>query len=210
MPKRSKRIVGILDIKNLNTVPDLVNRGTLVSQCMGNNATMYPNPSPALSVVENLIADLNKAEALVLTRVAGATAQRDVVFNDLFDALQSELYYVQTLADQAASDEEAIALITTAGFIVRAPIVRTKAPLSAKNTLTSGTVQLVAKSLGKRASYIWQWSVDGINWNDIGVTTKASTRVSNLTPATIVKFRVKAIDSKNEGSWSQPISLIVN
>jgi hypothetical protein len=79
-----------------------------------------------------------------------------------------------------------------------------------KQGSVSGTAKITAVSAGHRASYEWQYSVDGgKTWVPAAVTLKASTTVAGLAPGATAQFRYRPVTKTGEGDWSQAVSLIV-
>jgi hypothetical protein len=83
-------------------------------------------------------------------------------------------------------------------------------------TLTSypvraaGRRKLVTALAGKRASYEWQYSVDGgKTWVAAPATLQAKTSVAGLAAGTTVQFRYLAVTKAGQGDWSPAVSLLV-
>jgi hypothetical protein len=70
--------------------------------------------------------------------------------------------YVQTLADASVADGSGI--ILGAGMAVRKTAVRPPRTFTATQEAVTGTVKLEAAAAAKRASYNWQYSLDGKTW----------------------------------------------
>jgi hypothetical protein len=86
---------------------------------------------------------------------------------------------------------------------------RTKGELTVRQGAVSGSADLFAKSAGDRASYHWQYGLDGETCTTLPQTTQAETTVSGLTPGTRYLFRVRALSVGGLGDWSDVVSLIV-
>ena len=81
---------------------------------------------------------------------------------------------------------------------------------SAVQGAVNGTAKLVTASAGPRASYEWQYSVDGgKTWVAALATLQAKTTVTGLTSGTTVEFRYLAVTRTGQGDWSAPVSLLV-
>jgi hypothetical protein len=88
---------------------------------------------------------------------------------------------------------------------VRAPRV-----FAAKPGIVSGAVKLATASAGHRASYDWEYSIDGgKTWVAMPSTLQARTTLSGMVPGATVMFRYRAVIKTGEGDWSQPTSLLV-
>jgi hypothetical protein len=79
----------------------------------------FLTPAPALATVTAAIADLQTAETAALARTKGAAATRNAKRAALVTLLQSLRMYVQSIADQSASVENAPAIIQSAGIGVK-------------------------------------------------------------------------------------------
>jgi hypothetical protein len=177
-----------------------------VAAAMTNNPAL-PSPTFPIATLQADLLALDTANALVLTRTKGAAEARDdklaVVRADL-DYLRA---YVQQVAD--ANPTEAEAIIERAGMSVQKPSVHTKGELVAKQGAVSGSVRLVAKSAGDRASYDWQYGTDAKSWTVALPTLQAKTDIEGLTPATLYYFRVRSLTKAGVGDFSQVVSLVV-
>ena len=71
-------------------------------------------------------------------------------------------------------------------------------------------MKVVAPAAARRASYDWEYSVDGgKTWVAVPHTLQARTTVTGLPTLTTVQFRYFATVKEGEGTWSQPISILV-
>ena len=200
------RPVAILSLPK--KVPALITHAqAIVSAMTGNPA--FPSPAPALAALVTAIEDLQTAETAALSRVKGAVAVRNEKRAALVTLLEQEKSYVQTTAD--ANLETATSVIESAHIGVRKIPVHKPRTFEALQGAVSGSAKLVAKSAGARASYEWQYSIDGgKTWVPAPVTLQAKTTITGLTPATSVMFRYRPVTKKGEGDWSQTLSLLVH
>ena len=74
---------------------------------------------------------------------------------------------------------------------------------------TSGTVILIARSVGRKATYDWQYSIDGVDWTSVEQTHDAETTISGLAAATRYSFRFRAWEAEGLGEWSRVVSVVV-
>jgi hypothetical protein len=209
MATPNKRPKAVLAVTNPQKTGNFIVGARTVVLDIGNNTTLFATPTPTLASVTTAITNLETAEALAHTRVAGSVAARDLKYDVLLKAMHGLLNYVQNLADNAADIPTAISIINASGFGLRNAPVRTKAPLAAKKGAVSGTVNLVAMSAGPRASYNWRKSNDTITWMDLPPTLQAKTTVAGLTVASTVYFQYRAITKTGAGDWSQSVSILV-
>jgi hypothetical protein len=110
-----------------------------------------PSPTPTLADFEAHIDAAAAASALVLIGPIGSAAQRDARFAAVQSDLEQLRTYVQRVAD--GSPGEARAIVESAGMSVKRPGLHDKPPLAVKAGLVSGSVVVVAKAAGDRATY---------------------------------------------------------
>jgi hypothetical protein len=177
-----------------------------VVAAMTNNPS-FPSPNPALAVIEADDAELDAAEALVLTRAHGKAKARDVKLAVLRDDLEHLRAYVQEVAD--LDPTTAASVVESAGMSVKGPPTRNKEPFVAKQGGVPGSAHLVAKAVAKRASYEWQVSADGTNFTTARTTIQAETTLTGLAPGRLYYFRVRPGTKAGLGNFSQVISFYV-
>jgi hypothetical protein len=177
-----------------------------VAAAMTDNPAL-PSPTFPIATLQTDLLALDAAEALVLTRAKGTAESRDDKLAAVRADLDSLRAYVQQVAN--ANPAEAEAIIERAGMSVQKPSVHTKGELVAKQGSVSGSVRLVAKSAGDRASYDWQYGTDAKNWTAALPTLQAKTDIEGLVPATLYYFRVRPLTKAGVGDFSQVVSLIV-
>jgi hypothetical protein len=129
--------------------------------------------------------------------------------------LETERSYVQTLCD--ASPGKAAAIIEAVGMAVAIAPARNDPILKVTGGMQSGTVALYASAavlLGRRAKkafYNWQWTTDGGKvFTTAPSTPHANTMIANLTPLTMVGFRVSITDGSGPGEWSHVVTVLVH
>jgi hypothetical protein len=210
MAKSPKRPLAALMMKQLLIIGNFILKAKAIVLNIGNNPLIFVTPSPTLASVTTHIGNLETAETLAATRAIGTAAARDLKYGVVLDDLHLLLNYVQNTADAAPNYETAISIIQASGFSVKVNGKFIKPPLAAKNGKVSGTVNVVAKSAGKRASYNWQYSNNnGTAWIDLPATLVAKTMVTGLTPTNHLLFRMRSITKEGISGWSDPVSLIV-
>jgi hypothetical protein len=197
----------VASLKLPGTVPALITYAQGIVKGMTGN-TAFPTPSPSLPTVTAAINDLQTAETAALARTKGAVATRNEKRIALASLLQLQRAYIQSVADAAA--ENAPSIIQSAGIAVRKTPVRAPRVFEAKPGALSGTVKLVAPAAARRASYDWEYSIDGAkSWVAVPGTLQARTTVTGLTPVSTVQFRYCAVTQTGQGDWSAPVSLLV-
>ena len=172
------------------------------------NNPAFTSPTPTLAVVAAAITALQTAESAALARTKGAATARNDRRAELVTLLQQLKGYVQATAD--ADAENGAAIIQSSGLALKKETVHKPRVFGAAQGAVSGTVKLVTASVAHRASYDWEYSLDGgKTWVLTAGTLQAKTSIPGLPPATTVLFRVRATTKTGDGDWSQPVSLIV-
>ena len=188
-------------------VPALISyANSLVTAMTGN--TSFPTPAPTLAAIAAAITALQTAQSAAIARTKGAVVARNDKQAALVGLLQELKAYIQKTAD--ADTDNGSAIIQSAGVAVRKTPVRKPRVFSAVQGAVNGTAKLVTASAGPRASYEWQYSVDGgKTWVAALATLQAKTTVTGLTSGTTVEFRYLAVTRTGQGDWSAPVSLLV-
>jgi hypothetical protein len=197
----------LASLKLPTPVPALITYAQGIVKAMTANAA-FANPTPTLAAVTSAISDLQTAETATLARTKGAAAVRNEKKTALVTLLQQLRGYVQAEAD--ANVETGASTIQSAGLAVRKTPVRPPRVFAAKPGDVSGAVKLVAAAAAHRASYEWEYSIDGgKTWVIAPATLQAKTTLSGLTAGTTVQFKYRPVTKTGEGDWSQVVSLIV-
>jgi hypothetical protein len=188
-------------------VADLIAYGTGVVHAMTNNPA-FPAPVPALAAISAAVSDLQAAETVALTRVKGAAAARNDKRAVLVSLLQQLRGSVQAVAD--ATPENGATIIQSAGLGVRKTVVRATRVFEVKPGPLSGTAAATTTVAARRASYEWEYSVDGgKTWVSAPVTLKSKATITGLPVGTVVQFRSRAVTKSGEGDWGQVVSMLV-
>jgi hypothetical protein len=168
----------------------------------------FPNPTPSLAAVTQAIDDLQNAETATLARTKGAATTRNDKRAALVVLLQELRGYLQVTAN--ASADNGASIIESAGVAVRKAPTRRARAFAAKPGAVSGSAKVVAVSAGRRASYEWQYSIDGgKTWIAAPVTLQAKTTIAGFAPGATAQFRFRAVTKTGEGDWSQTASLVI-
>ena len=115
---------------------------------------------------------------------------------------------MQAIAD--ATPENGATIIQSAGIAVRKVPLRATRVFGAKPGLVSGSAKLTATIAARRASYDWEYSIDGgKTWVSAPSTLQAKTTITGLPVGTSVLFRYRTLTKTGEGDWSQGLSLLV-
>ena len=209
MANSNKRPLAAFRISAYRRIADFILKVRNIVLNIGNDPVLFPAPTPDLLTVTTNVDDLEAAEALAQTRAAGTAAARDQKYELVLDNVHGLQNYVQNLADNAADELAAIALIEASGFSLKVRGVFVRPPLEARNGNEPGTVDLIARGGGPRTAHEWQSSNNLINWTGITPTIKAKTMVAGLVKLTTLYFRHRVIRSEGPEPWSQPVSIVV-
>jgi hypothetical protein len=197
----------IASLKLPRKVPALITYAQGIVKAMTGNPS-FPSPNPALAAVNDAVNELQAAETAALARTKGAVATRNEKRTVLIRLLEQLKAYVQTVAD--ANADSGASIVQGAGMGMRKTTVRGAHVFGAKAGPVSGSAKVVAATAARRASYEWEYSVDGgKTWVTAPTTLQAKTMVTGLTPGATVQFRYRPVTKSGEGDWSQPTSLIV-
>jgi hypothetical protein len=189
------------------SVPAIISYAQSVLAAMTNNPN-FPTPIPALTEVSAAITALQTAEAAALSRVKGAVVTRNDKKAALVALLQELRGYVQKTAD--ANADSSANIITSAGLPMKKTPVRKPRAFTAKQGAVSGSVEVIAVSAARRASYEWQYSTDGgKTWIEAPPSLQAKTTISGLPVASTVQFRFRSVVKAGPSDWSLPTSLLV-
>ena len=98
-------------------------------------------------------------------------------------------------------------IIASAGLLQKKVVAINIPPLSAKKGVAAGTMILRRKA--KRGfMYLFQQSADGVTWETIVTSTKATTLVGGLTPLKLYWFRAALIKGAIQGDFTNPVSYV--
>jgi hypothetical protein len=167
----------------------------------------FPSPKPTLADFEAHIDAAAAANAFVLIGPIGSAAQRDARFAAVQTDLEQLRAYVQRVAD--ASTGEARAIIESAGMNVKRPGLHDKPLLAVKVGPVSGSVVVVAKAAGDRATYEWQYSRTGEPWIDVSPTRQAKKVLKGLVPGGVYQVRVRAVTLRGRSDFGDAVSFMV-
>jgi hypothetical protein len=179
--------------------------------------TFFPSPNPTLQVFSGQIVITDKAQVAAAQGGKGMAAARDVQLGLLAGMMDSELVYIQSIAD-AANPDESVAILHAGGVEVAGVAVRTKAVLTVTQAQPSGPVVLEANArvllgddLRRKHFFSWEYTTNGgQTFVAMPSTPDASTTMTGLAPLTTVGFRVAVTTTKSGmGPWSQVVTIFV-
>ena len=133
-----------------------------------------------------------------------ATALLHQAEDDWCDKMRLMARYV----DRKANGDSAI--ILGAGFnIAKQPASPARPEFSAEQGEKSGSAYIQRKRVTGAHAYIWQQSLDGINWTTVQTTAQASVELTGLTALTKYWFRVAVVTVTGTSDFSEPVTLVV-
>ncbi len=196
-------------LKMSHKVKDLITFAHSVATAMGANASIFPSPSPTLGAFQADIDALVTAETAVVARTKGAADVRNAKMAVVRADLEALKTYVQSVVD-ASNPASGEGIIGNASMAIRKVTLHDKPDLGVRQGSVSGSVNLSAKSAGKKAAYNWRYSLDQKTWTSLPQTLVAKTGVSGLTVATTYYFQCETQTTKGgEGGWGQVVSFLV-
>ena len=169
----------------------------------------FPNPDPSLTVLSANIDALEGAETKAATRAKGAAEFRDVKKKRVKDDLMHLCDYVQRVVE-ASPNGTGAAIIKSAGMSVKKVPQRSHPEISAKNADVSGKVLLAAKSVGRAAVYVWEYSADRSTWSALPESMLTRAEIAGLNSACTYYFRFRAFTRAGWRDYSQVVSLLVH
>ena len=190
------------------SVPAFISMARAVVQAMTNNPS-FPSPDPNLATVTTAIDALQTAEGAAQARTKGAVASRNEKRKALVTLLEQLKAYIQKVAD--GNPDTAAAVIQSAGVGIRKTVPRQKQAFLVTAGAVAGTVRVTAQAAARRASYEWEYSLDGgKTWQAMPATLQARTQITGLAQGATVSVRYKAVTKAGEGDWSQATSYFVH
>jgi hypothetical protein len=212
------RARGILNINKKKT-DSVVSKAKSMDAGIGAHPAIFVSPNPPLSVIQNQVVVVDKAQILASTGAKGTAKARNVQRGILVGMLEAEVTYVQGVADSSPTPEQAAATIEAAGLTVALIAQRTKAILTVSQGPTPGSVHLDACArllLGKyrtrKTFFNWQYTADGgLTFITLSSTPKSKTTLANLTPLHTYGFQVSITNPDGIAeAWSQVVTFLVH
>jgi hypothetical protein len=193
------------------TAAELVATATGIANALKGNAD-FPTPTPSLAELEEILAELAQAEKAHhqdRQRAKESQAARDLIADRLRLALTEEVAYVQ----EASGGD--LAKILSANLHV-------EEETRLFSFGAAGDVEVLTASAGDQAGEIdlaWDpaprasgyeveiaYDLHGEGpWEQIGATTKSKITLEKLARHTVYWFRVRAINDRSPGDWSEPV-----
>jgi hypothetical protein len=203
LPKESpmQRAIVVFKIPRRNN--DRIHYARSVVTAMTGNPH-FPSPTPAMTAFEAHIAAAADAQTHVLSGTISSAAQRDARLAAVQSDLEQLRAYVQRVAD--ASSAMAPAIIESAGMSVKRPGLHDKQALAVKAGPVTGSVVVVAKAVGDRATYEWQYSQAGEAWIDVEPTRQAKKVLDGLITGAMYQVRVRSVTQAGRSDFGEVAS----
>jgi hypothetical protein len=176
----------------------------VVTRMTGN--AYLPAPPVALPALLAAVQELEETEAETRRGTHGLAAARDQKLEVVHGLLSQLATYVVSVARQQGVDAEAV--LASSGFDQKRTAGQGKWVFTAEQGERSDEVRLKTARVGRGASYDWQYSTDGVGWDDWRRTSTASTVISGLKPGTRYLLRVRSFCNDVLGDWSDPITFL--
>jgi hypothetical protein len=203
--KRKRRVLAVIHLPR--AVPAVVVFADSVVEAM-KKSRYFRYPAPQLELLLEATGELLHAQGQAGLRTRGAADARDEKLAKVVGLMGAVCAHVQWVADLHPA--LAVAIIRSAGLRVRKEQVRDPVQFHAKLGAEPGTLKIVAPAAAKRASYDWEYSIDGgKTWVSPPSTLQAKTTITGLPVGTSVLFRYRTLTKTGEGDWSQGLSLLV-
>lgn len=208
MATKMKALIGFTKLKD----DELLLTGTTILNAMTGNSN-FPTPTPDLDEVQMLLTDFT--DKLAAARKRGSpedTAIKDESRIPLILALQKLGYYVNSVA------EGHLSTLLSSGFPTNASATTGLVPLMVENVKLSdgrqsGQMRLDFTSQKKVLLYEYCYrkvQIPEVEWSDR--LTTSSSRMNIIAPLEVGQWyevRVRAVNSKGMGDWSQIASMLV-
>jgi hypothetical protein len=199
-----------LNIKEL-TVPELLATAAGIASALDGNPH-FPAPSPSPAELDRLVTELNEADEhhrRERQQANKAQATRDSIAEKLRSALAEEVAYVQEAsggdvakilsANLHVEEETRLFSFGSAGDVEA---------LSASAGDQPGEIDLawdpVAGASGYEVEIAYDLTGEG-PWEQGGATTKSKITIEQLDNRTRYWFRVRAVNERGPGDWTEPV-----
>src|ERR1017187_8902812 len=130
------------------------------------------------TLVTTLPATITALLLLVPLYANSTPENEETTYNNLYNGVIALMANFQNYAN--ANPSTAVAAIKSGGFDVRVVTPRKKQPLTAKNNVVQGVVDLTAGGGPARSCHEWKISYDGIIFNYHSTTIKANCQMSGF------------------------------
>jgi hypothetical protein len=156
------RARAVLKIKKNKTV-SVTGKAEAMCTGIGANQGLFSAPNPPIPTIQNQITVVRTAEVVAATKAKGAAAARNVQLAILVGMLETEVTYVQGVADTSSSREQAVSTIQAAGLSVALVPQHHKPVLAVTQGPQPGSVDLdanatlLAGKARRKCFFNWQY-----------------------------------------------------
>lgn len=194
-----------LGLSSLN--PDAkVTRADVIITSMQASGNFPANSMPiTYAVLGTLKTNLHTAIVATGNGTPGSTSHMHEQERLLQSALNFIRAYVEQVANAAADPKT---IIESAGMSVVVSPGSSPVTELTVTAIGNGEIQVSVPRNNGESAFVYQFSTDGINWQEFAMSKLATVVLSNQTPATTLYFRFAAI-GKTKGTFSQAKSVIV-
>ena len=211
-PKNKRMAKVKLSLNKLTPDEILALTNQIITAMTGNANFTTPNPSLAsVTTLKNTATTKVAAQKAAQLAALQATNDRDVALNALTTALG-----LLALNVESTSGGDAVK-IQSAGMTVKSPATPQTVPtqvlnLAVSNSDNEGELDAQWDPVRSAKTYQVQISPDPItttSWRDVTPSSVSKTVIEGLTSGTRIWVRVRAINKKGQGPWSDPATKIV-
>ena len=185
-------------------VPEKLTFGEHVSTCMKAEAATFKTPDLPLTELD---ARLEKLRISFEAAQDGSRTERALMYQDE-ELVDNGLRVLSGYVDRIADGNEA-SILSSGVHLSKQPGPIEKPILSATNGKLQGTADLKRKAVTGAKSYLWQFSVNGADWELAGASTTAKFTVTGLTSVMRYYFRVAAITTEGTTAYTDPVALVI-
>ena len=154
-------------------------------------------------------ATVTSARTLATNYGNSGSGNEESTFTLLNNAMQAIMFLYQTYGNSNPGTAEVG--IKSGGFTVKTITPRGKQPWNAFNSVVQGTIDLTAKGTEKQGGFHdWHISFDGVSFDRMLPTTKASTQVTGLAGGIEVWFMHQIITKDGPQGFDLIIQITVN
>lgn len=150
----------------------------------------------------------NNLHSAIITAGIGATGSTSKMHEQeslLVNAFNFVKAFVEQVANETVNPD---AIIESAAMTVFSTSGHTPVKILTLTAIGNGTVKVYVPRGKGEAAFVFQSSIDGINWLEFASSKLATTELKNQTPGTTLYFRFAAIGN-SKGTFSQAKSTIV-
>ena len=169
----------------------------IINACSG-NLLIVILPATIIAYLA-LLAAFVTAQTNMATGTKGLRPIRDNAWKAVENALNALMAVAQAAGN--ASPSTAIAIIESGSFFVKTARSKKDTIFSVSNSNTSGTMFMKAAGAEIISFHVWEKSIDGINWVELGQTHKAKASYPGFTPLTKVWFRHRTDTNGVFSAW---------